>query len=101
MHVSKEKTFFGICNDNAPQFRRTKTVEIMIALDPDTASDEAESSEDARVKFVRKRRQTSYLLRTLSHIPSIVVFPHVGCVKINSPELSPYLLLFCFPMPSA
>ena len=38
----------GICNENAPQFQRTKTVEIMMAIDPDTAPDEAESSKDER-----------------------------------------------------
>ena len=38
--------FEGICNENSPQFRRIKTVEIMMAIDPDTAPHEAESSED-------------------------------------------------------
>ena len=38
--------FDGICNENAPRFRRTKTVEIMLAIDPDTAPEEVESSED-------------------------------------------------------
>ena len=38
--------FDGICNENAPQFQRTKTVKIMMSIDPDTAPDEAESSED-------------------------------------------------------
>ena len=40
--------FDGICNENTPRFQRTKTVEIMLAIDPDTAPDEAESSEDER-----------------------------------------------------
>ena len=31
--------FEGICNENAPQFQRTKTIEITIAIDPDTAPD--------------------------------------------------------------
>ena len=37
--------FEGICNENSPQFRRTTTVEAMMAIDPDNASHEAESSE--------------------------------------------------------
>ena len=49
-------------------------------------------------KFARKRRQTSYSLCALSHIPNIVVFPHVRCVKTNSSELSHYLLLSCCPL---
>ena len=40
--------FDGICNENAQRFQRTKTVEIMLAIHPDTAPDEAESSEDER-----------------------------------------------------
>ena len=40
--------FDCICNENAPQFQRTKTVEIMMAIDPDIAPDEVESSEDER-----------------------------------------------------
>ena len=32
--------FDGICNENAPRFRRTNTVEIMLAIDPDTAPEE-------------------------------------------------------------
>ena len=35
--------FEGICNENAPRFRRTNTIEIMLAIDPDIAPDEAES----------------------------------------------------------
>ena len=38
--------FDGICNENALRFRRTETVEIMLAIDPDTAPDNAESSDD-------------------------------------------------------
>ena len=38
--------FEGICNENSPQFRRIKTVEIVMAIDPDTAPYDAESSED-------------------------------------------------------
>ena len=38
--------FDGICKENAPRFRRTKTVEIMLAIDPDTAPEEVEFSED-------------------------------------------------------
>ena len=33
-------------NENAPKLKKTKTVETMLALDPDNAPDEAESSED-------------------------------------------------------
>ena len=40
--------FNCVCNENAPQFERTKTVEIMMAIDPGTASDEFESSEHER-----------------------------------------------------
>ena len=40
--------FDGVCNDNAPKCQRTKTVEIMLALDPDNAPDEAESLEDGK-----------------------------------------------------
>ena len=40
--------FDGVCNENATRFRKTKTVEIMMAIDPDIAPDEAESSEDGK-----------------------------------------------------
>ena len=36
----------GICHEKSQQFRIIKTVEIMMAIDPDTAPYEAESSED-------------------------------------------------------
>ena len=36
--------FEGIFNDNSPQFQRIQIVEIMMAIDPDTAPHEAESS---------------------------------------------------------
>ena len=38
--------FDSVCNENALRFRKTKTVEIMMAIDPDIAPGEAESSED-------------------------------------------------------
>ena len=38
--------FEGICNENSPQFQTIKTVEIMMAIDPDTSPHEAESSEN-------------------------------------------------------
>ena len=38
--------FEGICNENSPQFQTIQTVEIMMAIDPDTSPHEAESSED-------------------------------------------------------
>ena len=34
------------CNENAPQFRRGKTAEIMSAIDPDVVPEEVESAED-------------------------------------------------------
>ena len=40
--------FDGVWNENAPKFQRTKTVEIMLALDPHNAPNEDESSEDAK-----------------------------------------------------
>ena len=43
------RLYDGICNENAPQFRRGKTVEIMLAIDPDVIPEEAESSEDEQV----------------------------------------------------
>ena len=38
--------FERICNENSPQFLIIITVEIMMAVDPDTAPYDAESSED-------------------------------------------------------
>ena len=38
--------FEGICNENSLQFQRIQTVEIMMAIDPDTSPHEAESPED-------------------------------------------------------
>ena len=38
--------FDSMWNENAPKFQRTKTVEIMLALDPDNAPDETDSLED-------------------------------------------------------
>ena len=29
--------FEGICNENSPHFQKIKTIEIMMAIDPDTA----------------------------------------------------------------
>ena len=43
--------FDGIFKENAQQFRRTKTVEIMMAIDPDTVPKEAESAEDEQKAF--------------------------------------------------
>ena len=40
--------FDGVCNENAQRFRKTKTVEITMAIDPDIAPDEAESTEDEK-----------------------------------------------------
>ena len=40
------RLYDGFCNENAPQFRRGNTVEIMLALDPDVVPEEVESSED-------------------------------------------------------
>ena len=36
----------GICNENVPQFRHGKTVEMMWAIDPDIVLEKVESSED-------------------------------------------------------
>ena len=43
--------FDGIFKENAPQFRRTNTVEIMMAIDPDTAREEGESSQGEPTAF--------------------------------------------------
>ena len=43
--------FDGVCNESALQFQRTQTIEIMMAIDPDTAPEEAESLEDDQKSF--------------------------------------------------
>ena len=40
--------FEGICNENSQQFQRSKTVEIMLAINPDTVPYEVEFSKDER-----------------------------------------------------
>ena len=66
--------FEGICNENVPQFQKTKTIEIMMAVDPDTAPDEAESSEDERkypkeISALIRSSRTSQKLQVPAHGP--------------------------------
>ena len=36
----------GICNENAPKFRKTKVVEVMMAINPDTGPDDPVDTPD-------------------------------------------------------
>ena len=38
--------FDGMLNMNAPRFRKTKTVEVMMALDPDNENDDDDNNDD-------------------------------------------------------
>jgi len=38
----------GICNDNAPKFRKTKVIEVMLAIDPDIGPEGPDDEPDAQ-----------------------------------------------------
>ena len=38
----------GTCKENAPRFRKTKVVEIMMAIDPDTGPDDSVDTPDTQ-----------------------------------------------------
>ena len=41
----------GLLNENARRFKKTRTIEIIMAIDPDTAPEEVESPEDEQIAF--------------------------------------------------
>ena len=73
--------FDGICNENAPQFRGTKTIEIMMAIDPDTAPEEFDSSEDEQKAFEEPGGAPDWYLDTFDPLEPDVAEAARACAQ--------------------